>query len=64
LKDQKMKKNLFVSLAMAGALLVPAITRAQFASSVVSYNPGTGSAPGFSDPTAIASDARRFRWAG
>ena len=47
-----MKKNLFVSLALAGALFVPAITRAQFADSVVSYNSGTGFAPGFTDPTA------------
>jgi hypothetical protein len=51
LKDQFMKKNLFVSLALAGALFVPAITRAQFADSVVSYNSGTGFVPGFTDPT-------------
>jgi hypothetical protein len=51
LKDQFMKKNLFVSLALAGALFVPAISRAQFADNVVSYNSGTGFVPGFTDPT-------------
>ena len=47
-----MKKKLFVSLALAGALFGPIITRAQFADSVVSYNSGTGFATGYTDPTA------------
>ena len=51
LKDQRMKKKLFVSLALAGALFVPAITRAQFASSVVSYAEGGGVNSGYNDPT-------------
>jgi MYXO-CTERM domain-containing protein len=46
-----MKKNQLFMLALAGALFIPAITRAQFASSVVSYNPGTGFVSGFTDPT-------------
>ena len=44
-------KKMFVALTIVGTLFVPAITRAQFAGSVVSYNPGTGSQPGFNDPT-------------
>ena len=35
LKDQHMKKKLFVSLALAGVFVIPTLTRAQFASSVV-----------------------------
>jgi hypothetical protein len=50
LKDQKMKKNLFVSLALAGILFVPATTRAQFASTVSAYTEGSGVLPGFNDP--------------
>jgi PEP-CTERM motif len=46
-----MKKNQLFLLALAGALFVPTITRAQFADTVVSYNPGTGFAAGFTDPT-------------
>jgi hypothetical protein len=51
LKDQHMKKKWFVSLAIAGALFIPAITRAQFASGVVSYAEGSGVQSGYSDPT-------------
>jgi hypothetical protein len=51
LKDQSMKKNQLFVLALAGALFVPTVTRAQFAGSVVSYNPGTGYAAGYTDPT-------------
>jgi hypothetical protein len=47
-----MKKTLFVSLALAGLFLVPTITRAQFASSVVAYTEGNGVSPGFNNPTA------------
>jgi hypothetical protein len=52
LKDQHMKKKLFVSLALAGALFVPALTRAQFASGVHDYTEGSGVASGYNDPTA------------
>jgi hypothetical protein len=52
LKDQHMKKTLFVSLALAGLFLVPTLTRAQFAGSVVAYTEGNGVLPGFNDPTA------------
>jgi hypothetical protein len=52
LKDQSMKKGLFVALAFAGVLFVPTITRAQFASSVVSYTEGSGVAAGYNDPNA------------
>ncbi|HEV2435114.1 MAG TPA: PEP-CTERM sorting domain-containing protein [Verrucomicrobiae bacterium] len=47
-----MKKKWFVSLALAGALFVPAIARAQFASSVVSYTEGGGVSAGYNNPTA------------
>jgi hypothetical protein len=52
LKDQHMKKKLFVSLALAGALFIPAITRAQFAGSVISYAEGGGVAAGYNNPNA------------
>jgi hypothetical protein len=55
-----MKKNLFVSLALAGILFVPAITRAQFASSVVSYTQGSGVAPGYNDPNAALGAPTTF----
>src|SRR5690349_20276538 len=48
-----MKKILFVSLALAGGLFVPTLTKAQFASSVVSYNQGGGGVdPTYNDPSA------------
>jgi hypothetical protein len=46
-----MKKNQLFMLALAGALFIPTITRAQFADTVVSYNSGTGFVSGFTDPT-------------
>jgi len=46
-----MKMKWFVSLAIAGALFIPAIARAQFASSVVSYTEGSGVQSGYNDPT-------------
>lgn len=46
-----MKKQLFVP-ALAGLLIVPLITRAQFASGVVSYNPGSGFSPNFTNSSA------------
>jgi hypothetical protein len=60
LKDQFMKKNLFVSLALAGALFVPTITRAQFADSVVSYTEGSGVIAGYNDPTAALGAPTTF----
>jgi len=55
-----MKKKLFVSLAFAGALFIPATTRAQYADSVVSYTEGTGVASGFNDPTAALGAPTTF----
>ncbi len=46
-----MKKNQLFVLALAGALFVPTITRAQFADSVVAYTAGSGVNSGFTDPT-------------
>ncbi len=46
-----MKKHLFVSLALAGGLFVPVITRAQFADSVTSYTEGSGVSAGYDDST-------------
>src|SRR5437868_1271417 len=46
-----MKKSLLAP-ALAGLFLVPFITRAQFASGVVSYNPGTGFSPNFTNSSA------------
>ena len=48
-----MKKQLFVSLALAGLFAIPTITRAQFADSVVSYTEGNGVASGYDDPSAV-----------
>jgi hypothetical protein len=45
-----MKKILFVTLALAGWFAIPTITRAQFASTVVSYAEGIGVASGYNDP--------------
>jgi len=47
-----MKKQLFVSLALAGLFVIPTVTRAQFAGSVVSYTEGSGVTPGYDDPSA------------
>jgi PEP-CTERM motif len=52
MKDQHMKKQLFVSLALAGVFVLPTLTRAQFADSVISYTEGSGVASGYNDPTA------------
>jgi hypothetical protein len=55
-----MKKNLFVSLALAGILFVPATTRAQFASTVSSYTEGSGVSSGYNDPTAALGAPTTF----
>ena len=55
-----MKKNLFVSLALAGILFVPATTRAQFASTVSAYTEGSGVLPGYNDPTAALGAPTTF----
>ncbi len=49
-----MKKNQLFMLALAGALFVPAITRAQFADTVVSYTQGSldPDYPNYNDPNA------------
>jgi hypothetical protein len=46
-----MKKLLFVS-ASAGLFLAPIVNQAQFASGVVSYNPGSGFSPNFTNSSA------------
>jgi hypothetical protein len=46
-----MKKSPLFVLALAGALFVPTITRAQFADTVISYTAGSGVTSGYTDPT-------------
>jgi len=46
-----MKKVLLVS-ALAGLVIVPFVTEAQFASGVISYNPGSGFSPNFTNSSA------------
>src|SRR5271154_3722590 len=60
LKDQSMKKNLFVSLALAGLFIIPTITHAQFADTVISYTQGSGVASGYNDPTAALGAPTTF----
>jgi len=45
-------KKLTLALALASGVITPLTTRAQFAESVVSYNPGTGFATGYTNTTA------------
>ncbi len=47
-----MKKIRLSAAALAAILFVPALARAQFASSVISYNPGTGFAASFTNASA------------
>src|SRR5690349_19765687 len=53
LKDQRMKKVRFVLPVLAGVLLVSTMARAQFASSVIAYTPGTGAAAGFTNQSTV-----------
>jgi PEP-CTERM motif len=46
-----MKKKLFVSLALTGLVAIPTLTRAQFASGVITYTEGSGVQSGYNDPT-------------
>lgn len=46
-----MKKISLLSLAVAGVLFTPGLAQAQFASSVASYNPGTGTTAAYQDPS-------------
>ena len=56
-----MKKVRFVSLSLAaGALFIPAIARAQFADSVISYTQGSGVAAGYNDPAAALGAPSQF----
>jgi hypothetical protein len=55
-----MQKSLFVSLAAAGALLVPSLASAQFADAVVSYKAGTGFQPGFNTPASALGEPSRI----
>ena len=52
MQDQKMKKISLVALAFAGALFVPATSPAQYASTVVAYDPGAAAGGYTTDPTA------------
>jgi hypothetical protein len=45
-------KKLLSMLALAGLSLVPFIAKAQFASGVISYNPGSGFSPNFTNSSA------------
>ncbi len=54
-----MLKSLFVSLALAGALFLPAVASAQFADSVISYTSGTGFQPGFNTPASALGEPSR-----
>jgi len=54
-----MQKQSFVALALAGALLVPTLTSAQFADAVVSYSSGTGFQPGFDTPASALGEPSR-----
>src|SRR4029077_7215417 len=47
-----MPKKCFLALAMAGAWLAPTMVRAQFANTIVSYQPGTGAAANFTNSSA------------
>jgi hypothetical protein len=55
-----MKNKLFVSLALVGALFIPTITRAQFASTVISYTQGSGIISGYNDPNAALGAPTTF----
>ena len=45
-------KRLSLAAALSGLFLVPLITQAQFASGIVSYNPGSGFSPNFTNSSA------------
>jgi hypothetical protein len=60
LKDQFMKKNLFVSLALAGLFVIPTIARSQFADTVVSYTEGSGVLSGYNVPAAALGAPTTF----
>src|SRR5258705_441870 len=45
-------KKVLSMLALAGFSFIPLITQAQFASGVISYNPGSGFSPNFTNSSA------------
>jgi len=51
MKDQHMKK-ICLALALAGGIVVPQISHAQYADAVISYTSGTGFAAGFTNASA------------
>ena len=52
-----MKKVVRLTLALAGMFVIPTITRAQFAGSVVAYTEGSGVSSGYNDPNCRARRA-------
>jgi hypothetical protein len=60
LKDQSMKKTLFVVLVLTGALFVPTVTLAQFADTVISYTQGGGVVAGYTNPAAALGAPTTF----
>ena len=45
-------KNICLALALAGGVIAPLISHAQYADAVISYNSGTGFASGFTTASA------------
>jgi hypothetical protein len=54
-----MQKKMFLTLAVAGALVVPVTASSQFATSVVSYTSGAGFQPGFNAPASALGEPSR-----
>lgn len=55
-----MQRQIFVALAVAGVCIVPGPASAQFASSVVSYHPGTGYQAGFTSASSALGEPARI----
>ena len=59
MKDQIMRKYPLSALALAGVLVVPNLSLAQFADAVVAYVPGAGFSAGFTNTTAALGEPSR-----